>query len=115
MDTLMRTKKLEALGFDRPRAEGLVLMVKESIDEEVAKKSDMVAVKSEIAAVKSELKSDIAALGVKIDNFGLGLLSEIQRVEQTLSLKITSESKSLFIKIILLMITMTGIILKAMK
>ena len=94
MDTLMRTKKLEALGFDRPKAEGLVLMVKESIDEEVAKKSDL-------SALKSELKSDITRLE-----------SEIKRVEQTLSLKITSESKSLFIKIIILMITMTGIILR---
>lgn len=94
MDTLMRTKKLEELGFERPKAEGLVLMVKESIDEEVAKKSDL-------SALKSELKSDITRLE-----------SEIKRVEQTLSLKITSESKSLFIKIIILMITMTGIILR---
>ncbi|MCE3013842.1 MAG: hypothetical protein LW878_12320, partial [Proteobacteria bacterium] len=91
MDTLMRTKKLEELGFERPKAEGLVLMVKESIDEEVAKKSDL-------SALKSELKSDITRLE-----------SEIKRVEQTLGLKIVSESKSLFIKIIILMITMTGI------
>ena len=85
MDTLMRTKHLESLGFERPQAEGLVHMVKESIDEEVAKKSDLVALKSDLkletailksdmavlksdmAVLKSELKSDIAALDLKID------------------------------------------------
>ncbi len=76
-------------------------MVKESIEEEVAKKSDVAA-----------LKSDVAALNVKIDHVDSSLRSEIKRVEQTLGLKITSESKSLFIKIVILMITMTGIILR---
>lgn len=74
-------------------AEGLVFMVKESIDEEVAKKSDMVI-----------LKADLVALNSKIDH-----------VEEKINLKITSELKSLFIKILILMITMTGIILRAIN
>jgi len=115
MDTLMRTKKLEALGFDRPQAEGLVLMVKDSIEEEVAKKSDVAALKSELKSDVAALKSDVAALNVKIEHVDSSLRSEIKRVEQTLGLKITSESKSLFIKIVILMITMTGIILREIK
>ena len=62
MDTLMRTKKLEALGFDRPKAEGLVLMVKESIDEEVAKKSDIIKLDVKIDKVEATLKSEFKVL-----------------------------------------------------
>lgn len=62
MDTLMRTKKLEALGFDRPKAEGLVLMVKESIDEEVAKKSDIIKLDAKIDKVEATLKSEFKVL-----------------------------------------------------
>ena len=77
MDTLARTIKLEALGFERPKAEGLVQMVKESIDEEVAKKvdlrelrvdlkSDISEVRLELGQVKSELKQDIAEVRLEI-------------------------------------------------
>ena len=62
MDTLMRTKKLEALGFDRPKAEGLVLMVKDSIDEEVAKKSDIIKLDAKIDKVEATLKSEFKVL-----------------------------------------------------
>ena len=62
MDTLARTKKLEALGFDRPRAEGLVQMVKESIDEEVAKKSDLLELKAEIKLDIALMKNDIGGM-----------------------------------------------------
>ena len=62
MDTLMRTKKLEALGFERPKAEGLVLMVKESIDEEVAKKSDIIKLDAKIDKVEATLKSEFKVL-----------------------------------------------------
>jgi len=77
MDTLAQAKKLETLGFDRPKAEGLVQMVKQSIDEEVAKKtdlrelradlkSDISEVRLEIGQVKSELKQDIADLRMEL-------------------------------------------------
>ena len=72
MDTLARTKKLEALGFDRPRAEGLVEMVKQSIDEEVAKKSDLVELRSElrlyISDVRTELKIEMGEIKGEIKN-----------------------------------------------
>jgi hypothetical protein len=141
MDTLMRTKKLEALGFDRTRAEGLVLMVKASIDEEVAKKVDLdqvkvslnnkidqveVSLNNKIDQVEISLNNKIdqveTRLNTRIDQLDMTVKAEfkevrgeIKRLEQTLGLKITSESKSQFIKIIILMITMTGIILRAMK
>jgi chromosome segregation ATPase len=66
MDTLARTKKLEALGFDRPRAEGLVQMVKESIDEEVAKKADLLELKGELKLDIADMKGDIADMKVNI-------------------------------------------------
>jgi hypothetical protein len=115
MDTLIRTKKLEALGFDRPKAEGLVLMVKESIDEEVAKKSDVSALKSDLTVLNSKIDHVESKLTEKIDHVESSLRAEIERVEQTIGLKITSESKSLFIKILILMITITGIILREIK
>ncbi len=72
MDTLARTKKLEALGFDRPRAEGLVQMVKQSIDEEVAKKTDLIELRSElrqyISDVRTELKLEIGEIKGEIKN-----------------------------------------------
>ena len=77
MDTLARTIRLEALGFERPKAEGLVQMVKQSIDEEVAKKidlrelrvdlkSDVSEVRLEIGQVRTELKQDIADLRTEL-------------------------------------------------
>ena len=66
MDTLARTKTLEALGFDRPRAEGLVQMVKESIDEEVAKKTDLVALRADLFLVETKLNSKIDSVKDKI-------------------------------------------------
>jgi len=91
MDTLARTKTLEALGFDRPRAEGLVQMVKESIDEEVAKKvdlrelrvdlkSDISEVRLEIGQVKSELKQDIAEVRIEIGQIKSELKQDIAEV-----------------------------------
>ena len=62
MDTLMQTKKLEGLGFERPKAEGLVPMVKESIDEEVAKKSDIIKLDAKIDKVEATLKSEFKVL-----------------------------------------------------
>ena len=96
MDTLARTKKLEALGFDRPRAEGLVQMVKESIDEEVAKKvdlrelrvdlkSDISEVRLEIGQVKSELKQDIAEVRIEIGQIKSGLKQDIADVRAEMS------------------------------
>ena len=85
MDTLARTKKLEALGFDRPRAEGLVQMVKQSIDEEVAKKSDLIELKAEIKLDIALMKNDIADMKVEIG----GMKGEI--------VKLGSEIKSLSI------------------
>ncbi len=67
MDTLARTKKLEALGFDRPRAEGLVQMVKQSIDEEVAKKADLTELGFELNLEMTQLKNDIKSDFEKID------------------------------------------------
>ncbi len=90
MDTLMRTKKLEALGFERPRAEGLVLMVKESIDEEVAKKTDLERVET---SLRTELKLEIA-----------NVRSDIKVLSRDLMLKLGA-----------LMITMAGIIIGVLK
>ena len=107
MDTLARAKKLETLGFDRPKAEGLVQMVKQSIDEEVAKrvdlrelgadlKSDISEVRLEIGQVKSELKLDIADMKIEIGNMKGeigGMKGEIGEIKGEL-VKIRSEIKS---------------------
>ena len=82
MDTLMRTKKLEDLGFERPKAEGLVLMVKETIDEDVAKKSDLERVELSLRLEMAEIRSDIKVL-----------------------------SRDLLLKLGALIITMTGIVI----
>ena len=90
MDTLARTKKLEALGFDRPRAEGLVQMVKQSIDEEVAKKvdlrelgadlkSDISEVRLEIGQLRTELKQDIADLRTELKQDIADLRTELKQ------------------------------------
>ena len=81
MDTLMRTKKLEALGFDRPRAEGLVLMVQESIDEEVAKKSDL-------DKLENSLKLEMGKQTTHINRVDTDLKTEIKRVETDLKTEI---------------------------
>jgi hypothetical protein len=81
MDTLMRTKKLEALGFERPRAEGLVLMVKESIDEQVAKKTDL-------DKLESSLKLEMVGQSNMIKRVETDLKTEIKRVETELKVEI---------------------------
>lgn len=103
MDTLARTKKLEALGFDRPRAEGLVQMVKESIDEEVAKKADLLELKAELKLDIADMKGDIADMKVNIADMKIeiggmkgeigGMKGEIGEIKGEL-LKIRSEIKS---------------------
>ncbi len=95
MDTLARAKKLETLGFDRTKAEGLVQMVKQSIDEEVAKKadlrelradlkSDVSEVRLEIGQVKSELKQDIADLRTELKQDIFEVRLEIVQVKSEL-------------------------------
>ncbi len=88
MDTLARTKKLEALGFERPMAEGLVQMVKQSIDEEVAKKTDLERTENllsgDIKRLENEIKRVETSLGSEIKRVETSLGSEIKRVETTL-------------------------------
>ena len=103
MDTLARTKKLEALGFDRPRAEGLVQMVKQSIDEEVAKKADLFELKAELKLDIADMKGDIADMKVNIADMKIeiggmkgeigGMKGEIGEIKGEL-VKIRSEIKS---------------------
>ena len=92
MDTLMRTKKLEALGFDRPQAEGLVLMVKASIDEEVAKKGDLqrveTGIKLEMGDLRNDLKRVETSLRTEIERVETSLRTEIERVETGLRIEI---------------------------
>ena len=109
MDTLARTIKLEALGFDRPKAEGLVQMVKQSIDEEVAKKVDLLELKAElkldianmkveIGGMKAEigemkgeigkLKGLIEALNEKVDKIASGLNGKIESMGRDLHFKL---------------------------
>ena len=95
MDTLMRTKKLEVLGFERPQAEGLVLMVQESIDHEVAKKIDLDQVKT--------------SLNAKIDKVEASLNAKIDKVEASLRSEFKVLHKDLLIQLGGLMITVAGI------
>ena len=97
MDTLMRTKKLEELGFERPKAEGLVLMVKESIDEEVAKKADL-------ERVETSLRTDLERVETSLRT---ELKLEIANVRSDIKVL----SRDLMLKLGALMITMTGIII----
>lgn len=133
MDTLMRTKKLEALGFERPRAEGLVLMVKESIDEQVAKKTDldklesslkleMVGQSNMIKRVETDLNTEIKRvetdLKTEIKRVETDLKTEIKRVETELKVEIKEvrsdmkvHSRDLQLRLGGLMITVAGIII----
>jgi len=86
---------LEALGFERHKAEGLVQMVKQSIDEEVAKKSDLLELKAElkmdIALMKAEIgemKGAIKVLDSKIDKVANDLTSKIQLSNMDLQKKL---------------------------
>jgi len=112
MDTLARTKRLEALGFDRPKAEGLVQMVKQSIDEEVAKKSDLVELRSELkvemSQLRAELKLDIADMKVDIADMKAEI-GEMKGQIKALDIKIDSKVKDVKLWLGGLMITLFGL------
>ncbi len=101
MDTLMRTKKLESLGFERHKAEGLVQMVKESIEYETVKKSDLektelvfknteLAIKNDIKILEVSLRGELtkveSSLNARIDKVESSLNARIDKVESTIKL-----------------------------
>ena len=94
MDTLARTKRLEALGFERPKAEGLVQMVKQSIDEEVAKKVDLLELKAELKLDIADMKGDIADMKVEIGGMK-GEIGEMRGDIKALDEKINSMTSNL--------------------
>ena len=96
MDTLMRTKKLESLGFDRPIAEGLVLMVKASIDEEVAKKVDL-------ERVETSLRTDL-------ERVETSLRTDMKQLESSIRSEMKIQHKDLLLYLGGLMVTLSGIV-----
>ncbi len=108
MDTLMRTKKLEDLGFDRPKAEGLVQMVKASINEEVAKKVDLDQVETSLNTKIDQVET---RLNTKIDQVEAKLNTKIDKLEASLNGDMTIIYKDLLLYLGSLMVTLSGIII----
>jgi hypothetical protein len=81
MDTLMQTKKLEGLGFERSKAEGLILMIKESIEEQSATKSDLkileIKIQSDLKVLSRDLIIKLGTLMITMTGIIIGVLSGV--------------------------------------
>lgn len=124
MDTLARMKRLEVLGFERPQAEGLVQMVKQSIDDEVAKKVDIEKLDARIDRVETKLCGDIEKLDLKFSGELIRLESritsefnkEIHKIDKTigkLESKIDKQPLKLLVWLGSLMISLVALLFAA--
>jgi capsule polysaccharide export protein KpsE/RkpR len=79
-NALRYIKKLESAGFNREQAEIQVQLVLESIEEEMATKTDLSEIRTEMASMKGELKTDIAEVRTEMASMKGALKSDIAEV-----------------------------------